>query len=174
MPRQRYCMSIPTGFEHTRTASIPGIELSSLTAGHFRHSAGIAGSCSPGFNPLIANSAFGFLSPQNCTHLGHDAFGPLSSGWKGTAVKRKRSQGAHEPYEHTSAFQVLRTEHMRAICNPQFRHLSFCASGAAVKALVATRALVQALANTVTSNDDLQSQLWSTYMNLPDEENILM
>jgi hypothetical protein len=37
-----------------------------------------------------------------------------------------------------------------------------------------TRALVQALSNIVTANDDLISKLWELYMNLPEEQVILM
>ena len=37
-----------------------------------------------------------------------------------------------------------------------------------------TRMLVQALSNMVTANDSLASELWSNYLSLPDEHNILM
>jgi hypothetical protein len=37
-----------------------------------------------------------------------------------------------------------------------------------------TRALVQALSNMVTANNDLISELWELYMGLPEEQVILM
>lgn len=41
-------------------------------------------------------------------------------------------------------------------------------------AFPATRMAVQALSNIVTTNEDLTSRLWNTYLTLPEEQAILM
>jgi len=41
-------------------------------------------------------------------------------------------------------------------------------------AVDAARLLAQVLSNTVTSNDGLVQTLWESYMNLPEEEAVLM
>jgi ataxin-10 len=71
-------------------------------------------------------------------------------------------------YSSWSAFQVTDCE--SPFCNTHINSNLMLSS----TAFPATRMAVQALSNIVTTNEDLTSRLWNTYLTLPEEQAILM
>ena len=51
---------------------------------------------------------------------------------------------------------------------------SICSLSCHVTAVATARVLTQALSNTVTANETLVARLWESYMNLPEDQVVLM